>query len=150
MGTIRSIEKIMRLWSQLKQHQLSIISLLVALTALGYNTWRNELTEQNRNVRRAGFEMLVHVAELQKITFLAHYDQDKVGGNPRKGWTEVLALKELEMLMPEDSQLRINQLENAWSANWAKLGESDASAEAVDTAIDDLRGDIRVILQDLD
>jgi len=140
----------MSLWTQLKQHQLAIISLLVAFAALGYNTWRNELTEHNRNVRQAGFEMLVHVAELQKITFLAHYDRDEVGGNPRKGWTEVLALKDLEMLMPADSELRIAELESAWSANWAKLGESDASADTIDTAIDDLRSDIRTALQALD
>ena len=140
----------MSLWNQLKQNQLAIISLIVAFMALGYNTWRNELTEQNRNVRRAGFEMLVHVAELQKITFLAHYDRDEVGGNPRKGWTEVLALKDLEMLMPADAELRIAELESAWSTNWAKLGKSDASADAIDIAIDDLRSDIRTALQALD
>jgi len=46
------------------QNLLAMISLFVALSALGYNTWRNELTEQNRNVRQAGFEMLLHVGEL--------------------------------------------------------------------------------------
>ncbi|MCG8509145.1 MAG: aldehyde ferredoxin oxidoreductase C-terminal domain-containing protein, partial [Rhodospirillales bacterium] len=34
---------------------LAVISLVVALTALGTNTWRNELTEYNRNIRHAGF-----------------------------------------------------------------------------------------------
>ena len=140
----------MSLRNQLKQNQLAIISLIVAFMALGYNTWRNELTEHNRNVRRAGFEMLVHVAELQQITFLAHYDRDEVGGNPRKGWTEVLALKDLEMLMPADSGLRIAELETAWSTNWNKLGKSDASADAIDAAIDNLRGDILAALQALD
>ena len=88
----------MQLIEQIKRNQLAIISLLVALTALGYNTWRNELTESNRTVREAGFEMLVHIGELQRITYLAHYDQDKVGGNPRMGWTEILLLKDLEFL----------------------------------------------------
>ncbi len=38
----------MRLTEQIKRNQLAIISLVVALIALGYNTWRNELTEENR------------------------------------------------------------------------------------------------------
>jgi hypothetical protein len=75
----------MQLVTQIKRNQLAIISLVVALMALSYNTWRNELTEENRTIRKAGFEMLVHIGELQRITYLAHYDQDKVGGNPRKG-----------------------------------------------------------------
>ena len=35
---------------QLRRNQLAIISLLVALTALGYNTWRNELTEMSSTI----------------------------------------------------------------------------------------------------
>lgn len=80
----------MRLAEQIKRNQLAIISLVVALTALGYNTWRNELTEANHTVRAAGFEMLVHIGELQRITYLAHYGKDGVGGNPRKGWAGLL------------------------------------------------------------
>ena len=135
---------------QLKQNQLAIISLLVALTALGYNTWRNELTEVNRNYREAGFEMLMHVSELQKIVFLAHYDKDPVEGNPRKGWTEVLTLKDLAVLMPPAEQLRVAELEDAWAKNWTKLGNDDAGAEAIDTRIDDLRSDILNALQSLE
>jgi len=33
---------------QIKNNLLAIISLVVAFSALGYNTWRNELTEHNR------------------------------------------------------------------------------------------------------
>lgn len=140
----------MGLINQLKQNQLAIISLLVALTALGYNTWRNELTEQNRNFRAAGFEMLVHVSELQKITFLAHYDQDIVGEGPRKGWTEVLTLKDLAMLMPPESSIRVEELVDAWAKNWNKLGKDNASADTIDDGIDKPREDILAALQTLD
>ena len=58
----------MKLSEQLSRHSVAVVSLLVALTALGYNTWRNEQTEQNRNIRQAGFEMLLHIGELQRIT----------------------------------------------------------------------------------
>ena len=43
---------------QLQKNSLSLISLFVAFSALSYNTWRNEQTEYNRNIRSAGFEVL--------------------------------------------------------------------------------------------
>ncbi len=60
------------LLEQIKNNLLAVISLFVAFSALGYNTWRNEQTEYNRNIRTAGFEMLLHIGELQRITYLAH------------------------------------------------------------------------------
>jgi len=39
---------------QIRNNMVALISLLIALSALGYNTWRNELTERNRNIRDAG------------------------------------------------------------------------------------------------
>ena len=100
----------MQLTEQIKRNQLAIISLAVALIALGYNTWRNELTEENRTIHEAGFEMLVHIGELQRITYLAHYDQDNIGGNPRKGWAEVLVLNDLGTLMPSEAYMRTEDL----------------------------------------
>ena len=85
---------------QLKNNSLSIISLLVALSALSYNTWRNEQTEQNRNVRNAGFEILLHIGEIQRIVYLAHYDKDKKRGNHHSGWVEILVIRDLSHLMP--------------------------------------------------
>ena len=141
----------MRLTEQLRGNSLAIISLFVAFSALGYNTWRNEQTEQNRNIRQAGFEMLVHIGELQRITYLAHFDQDKVAGNPRKGWVEVLVLRDLASLMPESGQIRANALHTAWSENWSGLGgEDDLAVAAIDNAINDLRKDIVAVLETLD
>jgi hypothetical protein len=135
---------------QLRNNQLAIISLLVAFMALGYNTWRNELTEQNRNIREAGFEMLVHVAELQRITYLAHYDKDLVEGNPRKGWSEVLILKDLAQLMPNSAHPGTATLADTWEQNWQGLGQQDESVARIDTALDGLRTDILEALAELD
>ena len=38
---------------QLRNNSVALISLVVALTSLAYNTWRNERTEHNRNIRTA-------------------------------------------------------------------------------------------------
>ena len=141
----------MQLTRQLRQNSLAIISLFVALSALGYNTWRNEQTEQNRNIRQAGFEMLVHIGELQRITYLAHYDRDTVAGNPRKGWVEVLVLRDLAHLMPATVKMDSDALHDTWSENWGGLGGDDEMAVAViDNAINDLRKNIVVELERLD
>jgi hypothetical protein len=107
----------MSLAEQIKRNSLAVISLIVAFTALGYNTWRNELTEHNRTVRAAGFTMLIHIGKLQRVSYLAHYDRDRVAGNPRKGWTEVLVLKDLGALMPVHVQAATDQLNATWGNN---------------------------------
>ena len=140
----------MTLAEQIKRNQLAIISLLVALMALGYNTWRNELTEQNRNIRQAGFEMLLHVAELQRITYLAHYDKYPDGGNPHKGWTEVLISKDLTLLMPNSTHMGTAKLADTWEQNWQALGQQDESVTRIDTALNGLRTDILHALAELD
>jgi hypothetical protein len=140
----------MTLIEQLRRNQLAIISLVVAFLALGYNSWRNELTEHNRNVRTAGFEMLLNVAELQQITYLAHYDQDVVGGNPRKGWAKVLVLKDLAELMPDPARMGTGNLADTWQANWELLGTDARAVEAIDIALDRLREDILTALAALD
>jgi len=124
---------------QLEKNLLAIISLVVAFSALGYNTWRNELTEKNRNIRMAGFEMLVHISELQRITYLAHYDQDLVLGNPRKGWSEVLVIKDLGELIASQPILPTENLVQQWGKHWEGLGQTQESVTAIDKAIDDLR-----------
>jgi hypothetical protein len=67
--------------------------------------------------RTAGFEMLVPIGELQRIPYLAHYDQDNIGGNPRKGWAAVLLLKNLGKLMPIEANMSTDDLLSAWEDN---------------------------------
>ena len=80
---------------QLRNNAVALISLVVALGSLSYNTWRNERTEYNRNVRTATFELLVKLSELERVVYLAQYDRDRSGGNPRTGWTYVLVIRDL-------------------------------------------------------
>jgi hypothetical protein len=82
------------LGQQLRSNVVALISLAVALSSLGYNTWRNERTEHNRNIRTATFEILTKLAELERVVFLAQYDHDASSGNPRTGWTYVLVIRD--------------------------------------------------------
>lgn len=126
--------------AQLRDNAVAIISLAVALGSLGYNTWRNEHTERNRNVRTAAFELLMRLAELKRVVFLAQYDHDQAGGNPRTGWTYVLEIQDLSKLVPAPVPARADQLQQVWSGNWEDLGKKDeAGVNHIDDAIDKLR-----------
>jgi len=125
---------------QLRDNAVALISLVVALTSLSYNTWRNERTEHNRNVRTATFELLTRLADLERVVFLAQYDRDASGGNPRTGWVYVLVIRDLSGLAPPPVPARAAQLEKVWSDNWEGLGKEDeSSANRIDDAIGGLR-----------
>src|SRR3979409_1660139 len=125
---------------QLRDNAVALISLVVALGSLAYNTWRNERTEHNRNVRTAAFEVLSKVAELERVVFLAQYDRDVAGGSPRTGWTYVLALCDLSKGAPAPPPARAEELQRVWSGNWEGLGKDDeAAVNHIDDAIGKLR-----------
>jgi hypothetical protein len=128
------------LGQQLRNNSVALISLVVALGSLSYNTWRNERTERNRNVRTATFELLTRIAELQRVVYLAQYDRDPSGGNPRTGWTYVLVIRDLSTLVPQPVPARAAELQKVWSADWEGLGRDDErSVDHIDGAIDALR-----------
>lgn len=66
--------------------------------------------------------MLEHVAQLQRIIYLAHYDKDLTEGNPRKGWSEVLILRDLVQLMPDSTHMGTAALADTWEQNWPGPG----------------------------
>lgn len=125
---------------QLRNNTVALISLVVALGSLGYNTWRNERTEHNRNIRTATFELLTRLAELERVTYLAQYDRDLNGGNPRTGWTYVLVIRDLATVVPEPVPAGATQLQKVWSENWEGLGKDDETAvNRIDDAVGKLR-----------
>ena len=125
---------------QLRNNSVALISLVVALTSLGYNTWRNERTEHNRNIRTATFEVLTKLAEFERVVFLAQYDHDAHGGSPRAGWTYVLVIRDLSALVPAPVPARAEELQAAWADNWEALGKDDETAvNHIDEAVGRLR-----------
>ncbi|HUO18355.1 MAG TPA: hypothetical protein VMU44_01185 [Steroidobacteraceae bacterium] len=125
---------------QLRNNAVALISLTVAIGSLAYNTWRNERTEHNRNVRTAAFELLMRAGDLERVTFLAQYDRDRSGGSPRSGWTDVLAIRDLAALVPGAVPARATELLEVWGANWEGLGKDDETAvNRIDDAIGGLR-----------
>jgi hypothetical protein len=125
---------------QLRNNAVALISLAVAISSLAYNTWRNERTEHNRNVRTAAFEVLMRAGDLERVTFLAQYDHDRNGGSPRAGWTDVLAIRDLSALVPGPVPAQAAELLKVWGDNWEGLGKDDETAvNRIDDAIGKLR-----------
>ena len=124
---------------QLRDNLVAIVSLVIALSALGYNTWRNEKTEHNRNIRAAGFEMLTEIGSLQQIILYAHFTRGDQRGDPRMGWADMLTITDLAALMPADVAKDAGLLKTVWEADSAGLAEDDAAFQRIDGAIDALR-----------
>jgi hypothetical protein len=124
---------------QFHDNLVAIISLAIALSALGYNTWRNERTERNRNIRVAGIELLTEVGSLQQIIFYAHFTEGDQRGDPRMGWADVLTINDLATLMPAAVVRDAIELRTVWEADSAGLMEDNEAYRRIDVAIDGLR-----------
>jgi len=126
--------------TQIRSNALALISLGIALTSVSYNTWRNERTEHNRNVRAATFQILTKLAEFERIVFLAQYDHDRAQGNPRIGWTDVIVIHDLASVAPAPLESKAARLREIWRANWEHLGEDDeTSVDRIEAAVEELR-----------
>jgi len=135
---------------QLRNNTVALFSFIVAVSSLGYNTWRNEHTEHNRTIRAAAFEMFTKLADFERVVFLAQYDHDKNNGNPRIGWTDVIVIQDLAEVMPDDVPDRARNLQNVWRENWEGLGKGDEVAvDRIDDAITQLRNSTRHALHSL-
>lgn len=124
---------------QLRNNTVALISLVVALVALGYSTWRNERTELNRNLRVAGFELLTEIGSLQQVVFYAHFQSGDTRGDPRMGWVDILTIVDLAELMPADVLRDAKALNQTWQADWSGLGQDPEAHRRIDASIDALR-----------
>ncbi len=136
--------------NQISRHSVALISLLVALSSLAYNTWRNEQTEENRNIRTAGIELLLKLGELDRVVFYSHYDHDMERGNPRSGWAYALTIRDLGSLMIEPATSSSTELIGIWQQNWSGLGSDNLAAGSISDGIDRTRNNVLMALAELD
>lgn len=136
---------------QLQRNFVALISLVVAVTSLGYNTWRNEASEYNRNQRLVSIEVLRNLGQLQQVVFHRHYDMDASDkGNARTGWAIVLTIRDLATVMEAPLPATAEDLRLAWDDNWQKLGSDQAGFDHVIAEIEALRNDVHALLKNLD
>lgn len=136
---------------QLQRNAVAIISLVVALTSLGYNTWRNEQSEGNRNQRFASFMILSKLNELQQLVFHRRYDPDLVAkGNPRTGWTYILTIKDLSQVLPAPFPSSADKLKATWNINWENIENDQASVDNILSGLDEMRDETIQLLKTLE
>jgi len=133
----------LNLLNQVRDNLLAVISLVVAISALSYNTYRNELTELNRNKRHAGFELLKELNELQLLVDYAHYDKDSEQGNPISGWGHVMYVKDMSYLISASVVEDADKLGEIWAEEWESVHESKASNQHITAGVDALRSSVR-------
>jgi len=125
---------------QLRDNLVAITSLVVALSALGYNTWRNEQTERNRNVRVAGIEILREIGSFQQVVFYARFvGNDDPRGELRMGWVDVATIGDLAVVMPPDVARDAAALRAVWEEDAASFVDDEAAFARIDDALERLR-----------
>jgi hypothetical protein len=116
---------------QIQNNAVALISIFIAISTLAYNTWRNETTEEQRNVRHAAFRVLEDLGEIQEVVDSRHYylafDQD-IGSEGElriRGFGSVAMIHDLMMLMPEPGPTAGQELRETWLQHFADLDQLD-------------------------
>ena len=141
-----------RILDQLKRNTVALISLVVAVTGLTYNTWRNEQSEFNRNQREAAFELLLKLAELDEVVNLSQYDSGSMAADDlKKGWALVNTIDVLTSILAEPMPAAGDRLLASWSEHSPELGGADEKpVTAIRGDIDQLQNDIVLLLRSLE
>ena len=125
----------MTLKKQIHNNAVALISLFIAVSSLGYNTWRNERTEEQRNIRHAAFRVLENLGELQQVVDYRYYylpfneDTHREGELRLRGFGGAAMIHDLMMLMPEPAPLASEELYGLWNTEFVQLDELDQSGD---------------------
>lgn len=137
--------------AQLQRNSVALISLAIAITSLGYNTWRNEATEYNRNQRAVSIEVLRNIGELQQVVYFSHWDTaQQAKGDPLIGWSLVLTIRDLSRLLDGGVAETGTMLWRTWDDNWQGLGDDRSSYDRIIDALGEVREQTNALLQGLD
>ena len=149
---------ILKFSEQIRRHSVALISLAVAISSFAYNSWRNEQSEANRNIRTAGIELLIKLGELDRVVLHAQYGRNADPEESvdtmtfsRTGWAYVLTVRDLGSLTAEPAKSSSMALYEIWKVNFDHLGESDEKASgAISDGIDQARADVLAVMAMLD
>nr|WP_231367511.1 MULTISPECIES: hypothetical protein [unclassified Thioalkalivibrio] len=161
-GDVRRVPRRHRIRAQLRRHSVAIISLLIALSSLGYNTWRNETSELHRNWRQASFELTREINELQQVVLYRRYFHPVETTSPGGvgdaetwilGWGRVASVRDLTSVLPEPLPAHGVHLHTTWAQHAQHLNAGDESAreaeEALLAALDDTRDSVLELIRNL-
>jgi hypothetical protein len=143
---------------QVQRNIVALISVFIAVSSLSYNTWRNEKTELNRNLRQGSFELLLKLGELRELVYHLEYDSAVIERSAeRTGWVTVFVIRDLASVLEEPVPAAAESLYAAWAKHWDGLalrnekGELDGtSRRGIEAEIDRLRDMTLEMLQGLE
>ena len=136
---------------QVRRNLVALISLVVAITSLSYNSWRNESSEDNRTQRLVAIEILLKLGDLQQLVWHHYWDKDYDDkGNLRTGWTLVLVMKDISQILDDPLPASTGKLLNVWEQHSDDLDTSRESEQIIIAAIESVRSDALALLQHLD
>lgn len=129
---------------------LSLISVLIACSALSYNAWRYEQSEQNQNVRVAAFNVLKELTSLQLLSDHAFYENNQIQGSVLRGWAHVVLIEDMGQLLPLDVQQKSTALKAVWQHEFSTFYESKRSNERITESIEVTRKHVLNALANLE
>jgi len=135
--------------TQLQQNLLALISLIIAIVALSYNSWRNEQSEDNRNFRSAGFEIMRESAKLQLLIDTVTYADKTHHKELIKGWVSINFVVSLSELMTPQINNKAIELKQVWTDNWSSLSTDEPANQKISTANSLLVKTVRMQLLEL-
>ncbi len=147
---LRKFNMLSMFLDQVKRNIVALISLAVAVSSLSYNTWRDKLSEDNRNQRFSAFQILLKTSDLQSVIFYHHYEKEtKDKGNLRTGWSHVLLIDDLANILPEPMPQVATELKHTWKEYSDTLENNPDSHKAIDKKVDALRNTTLQLLKTL-
>jgi hypothetical protein len=143
---------------QVQRNLVALISVVIAVSSLSYNTWRNEKSEHNRNLRHASFEVLLKLGDLRELVYHLEYDRAVIESSAeRSGWVTVFVIRDLASVLEQPVPAAAQSLFDAWAEHWDGLAARDAtgalrgtSRQAVEAEIDYVRDLTLEMLQELE
>jgi hypothetical protein len=125
---------------QIRRNAVALISLSLAVISLGYNTWRNETTEHQRNTRHAAFRVLEELGELQQLVDHTVYEGVRTKGDYITGWGKVILVRDLGGVIAGEASPSAEGLFEVWHARVNDLLLQDTTAgEEISEAVDKTR-----------
>lgn len=116
---------------QFRQNSLACLSIVIALSSLFYNTWRNETSEANRTQRVAAFEILKTMGDLQVIVDQLHYRKENKSIDSNQALGRVLYARDLAVLLPPSITSQTEELLAAWRQHGERLESPQRDNEAI-------------------
>ena len=141
---------------QFRRNAVALISLAIAISSLGYNTWRNEASEHNRNQRLVTIELLLMLSDLQQALLDSRYGKESESkSNLRKGWVAVLTIRDVSMIAGGAVHESAGVLFATWERESGSLTSNDeagndAAKTSIENALNAVRHETQEVLRSLD